>query len=196
MDWETNESLIGTLKRDGEERAWELFFDQYAPALQLYCCKLGLGETDAQEVVQETMIEMMRILPGFEYDPRRRFRNFILTVAHRKALHFLRSERRRRAVLEKYAHHADEDLAACGETGFDEKQWRLALFETAWRDYRRHSTADTRVLDAFEAVALRGECATAVAERLNLSANAVYQLKSRLTRTLRVQVFRMEASLS
>jgi DNA-directed RNA polymerase specialized sigma24 family protein len=36
-----------------------------------YARKLGLDDVSSQDVLQETMVALMRVLPGFQYDPRR-----------------------------------------------------------------------------------------------------------------------------
>lgn len=196
MVWDTNENLLRTLRENGGQAAWAQFFEKYAGPLHTYVLNLGLEPVAAEEVVQETMIEMMRIMPEFAYDPRRRFRNFLLTVAHRKALRELRGERRRRAAMEALAMHLERgnDSATLNEA-FAEREWRLALFEEAWREYRGYTSMKAHLVEAFEAVVFHGEKPADVARRLGLSVDAVYQNKSRIIRGIKTHVNRLDAGL-
>lgn len=197
-DWNTNPTLLQRLSADEANEAWALFFDQYALALHKYAVRLGLSESLAEEVVQETMIEMMRILPEFVYDPQRRFRNFLLTVAHRKALRHLRREKNRRVVQETYSREWSQLVEERKRGPFEseeERAWRWSLFSAAWEELRTNSRAGETTLDIFEAAVIRGEPMAAVAERFGVTSNAVYQIKTRLSRRLRVAVAQLEADL-
>lgn len=202
-DWQTNPTLLKALREEDAHSAWERFYDQYAAALHIYGRSLGLSEAQAEEVTQETMIEMIRVLPDFVYNPARRFRNFLLTVAHRKAMRVLREERMRNKVRDtlrtdpiaaRSGFSAEAAAGISGETGDGEK-WRAALFEAAWREYKELQNVKPEVVDVFEAVDLRGEPPGEAARRLGLDVNAIYQIRSRVRRRLRQRVAQMERDL-
>lgn len=197
-DWNTNPTLLQRLSADEADEAWALFFDQYALALHKYALRLGLSESLAEEVVQETMIEMMRILPAFVYDPQRRFRNFLLTVAHRKVLRHMQREKTRRVVQETYSREwtqlVEDRKRGCIESE-EARAWRWSLFLAAWEELRATTRAEATTLEIFEAAVIRGEPVAAVAERFGVTANAVYQAKIRLCRRLRIMVANLEADL-
>jgi RNA polymerase sigma factor (sigma-70 family) len=65
----TRRSLISRL-RDWEDRAsWQEFFDTYWKLIYAVALKSGLSNTEAEEVVQETVISLAKKMPSFEYDP-------------------------------------------------------------------------------------------------------------------------------
>ncbi len=65
----TRRSLISRL-RDWEDRAsWQEFFDTYWKLIYAVALKSGLSNTEAEEVVQETVISIAKKMPSFEYDP-------------------------------------------------------------------------------------------------------------------------------
>jgi len=194
----TNESLLGRLRADNADHAWREFFDAYWGAILRYARKLGLSEAQAEEVLQETMVALMRLLPRFVYDRRKgRFRNFLLTIVHRKSLATLQRAARNREVR----WHEAMDLAPPGtsreEPGADgeaKARWRDSLMEEAIRRLRAAPRLGENSFEVFEAYVLQGEPAAEVARKFGLSENAVYQVRNRLLRRLRIEVARLMRS--
>lgn len=65
----TRRSLLNRLKDWGDQAGWQEFFDTYWRLVYKVALKAGLTETEAQEVVQETLLEVAKKMPGFNYDP-------------------------------------------------------------------------------------------------------------------------------
>src|SRR6476659_1285145 len=65
----TRATLIQRLKNWQDESSWQDFFDTYWRLIYNIALKGGLTETEAQDVVQETMISVARHMPNFKYDP-------------------------------------------------------------------------------------------------------------------------------
>src|SRR5438445_11805662 len=64
----TRESLLSRLKDWDDAESWREFFDRYWRLIYSVARKSGLTETEAQEVVQETLITIPRNTPDFKYD--------------------------------------------------------------------------------------------------------------------------------
>lgn len=182
---ETDETLLKRVKRLDAHDAWQLFFRQYWAVILRYTRKLGLSPHHGEEVLQETMVELMRILPEFDYDRSKgRFRNFLLTIVHRKSLRALRR-----------AKQQADNVSAAGEADLvDESDQTMAEAELRWRESikdtlieRLRGLVDERTFAIFEAYVLQGQPATAVARVHGLPVNTVYQVKNRLTRRLRLE---------
>ncbi|MBP7276210.1 MAG: sigma-70 family RNA polymerase sigma factor, partial [Kiritimatiellae bacterium] len=112
----TRQTLLRDARDPENARAWEEFFDQYSGPVQRYAQKLGLSAADASDVLQETMMELIRILPEFHYDRRRGlFRNFVLTIAHHRVQAAWRRRRRLREISWEEASGAElEEWSAVG----------------------------------------------------------------------------------
>jgi RNA polymerase sigma-70 factor (ECF subfamily) len=78
--------------------AWVALFERYDDLIRHCCDRHGLNGADADEVRQETWIEVARRLQRFRYDPRGSFRAWLWIVCRNKAISFLRSNNRRRAA--------------------------------------------------------------------------------------------------
>lgn len=194
----TNESLLDRLRADNAHDAWREFFATYWGVILRYARKLGLRPDQAEDVLQETMVVLMRTLPEFVYDRRKgRFRNFLLTIVHRRALAALRRDSRLRNVTWE----AQPVLSAedpFGNNGASDREalarWQDSLLEEAIRRMRQDGRFSGNTLAVFEAYVVRREPAEVVARRFRLAENAVYQIRNRLLRRLRAEVRRLERS--
>jgi RNA polymerase sigma-70 factor (ECF subfamily) len=65
----TRYSLLQRLKDSGDEVSWQDFFDTYSELIYNVAIKAGLSDTEAQEVVQETVIAVARKIGEFKADP-------------------------------------------------------------------------------------------------------------------------------
>jgi RNA polymerase sigma factor (sigma-70 family) len=67
----TRHSLLNRLKDLGDQASWQDFFDTYSQLIYNVAVKAGLSDTEAQEVVQETVIAVARKIGEFKADPAR-----------------------------------------------------------------------------------------------------------------------------
>jgi RNA polymerase sigma factor (sigma-70 family) len=65
----TRHSLLNRLKDWGDQTSWQDFFDAYSRLIYNVAVKAGLSDTEAQEVVQETVIAVARKIGEFKVDP-------------------------------------------------------------------------------------------------------------------------------
>lgn len=181
----TRASLLWRLRQADAGAAWEQFCLQYGGAILRYAQKLGLNEADAQDVLQESLVALVRQMPRFEYDPARGlFRNFLLTIVHRQAAALFRRRGRKAEVSFIPAMDA-EPLASSADV---DARWQEALFDEAWARLRTSGALQARTLAVFEAYAMRGESAGDVGKKHAISANTVYQIRNRIVAMLKQEV--------
>ena len=65
----TRHSLLNRLKVWDDQTSWQDFFDMYWQLIYNVAVKAGLSDTEAQEVVQETVIAVARKIGEFKADP-------------------------------------------------------------------------------------------------------------------------------
>lgn len=197
----TSATLLSRLKQPQAEASWERFCRIYAAPIIRYGRKLGLSEADARDVMQESLLILMRLLPKFEYDQSRgRFRSYLLNIVHKQALGFLRRAARHRTTsldesgpdgrppLEVPAPQPDENDRA-------EARWHEALFDDAWSRLVGSGRLKPETVAAFEEYVIRGRDCEEVANKHGLSANTVYQMRSRVIGMLKVEVRQMMAEM-
>lgn len=178
-----------------ENPAWEEFYSIYWGPIIRYARKLGLQESEAHDVLQETMVALMGILPKFQYDRKKgRFRNFLLTIVHRKCLAVHRKTKRKAEValdapqgegglapIDRLAGQA-ENMAP------DESAWREALMLEAMKRLEADPRIKPDSLAAFRAYVVEGQAAADVATAFGIKENALYQIRSRLIKKLQDEV--------
>src|SRR6266581_5526601 len=78
---QTRWSLIGRLKDMDDQQSWQEFFDAYWKLIYSVALKAGLSDSEAQEVVQETVISVAKKMPEFKADPAAgSFKSWLLTL--------------------------------------------------------------------------------------------------------------------
>src|SRR6266702_1509148 len=83
----TRASLLERLKDLGDQASWNDFYQTYRELIYSVARRAGLNETEADEVVQETVISVARKMPGFRYDPAAdSFKGWLLTVTRWRIL--------------------------------------------------------------------------------------------------------------
>src|SRR3954470_21309373 len=77
----TRRSLVDRLQNWEDRKHWQEFFDTYWKLIFSAARKSGLTETEAQEVVQETVITVAKKIGQLEYDPARgSFKGWLLHI--------------------------------------------------------------------------------------------------------------------
>jgi RNA polymerase sigma-70 factor (ECF subfamily) len=177
----TQPSLLSRVRDPADQAAWRDFESKYRDLVLRYCRRRGLQATDAEDILQATLLKLMRSLPGFVYDPSRgRFRDYLYRVV-RNAITDLAARQAGRP------HAVDTDVlaAAAGEQTTDQ-QW-----EEEWTDhhYRQaiatvRTTFDAKSVAIFERL-LAGDPAEGVAASFDMNVMAVHKVKQRVKDRLR-----------
>lgn len=195
----TSMTLLRDLRADASSPRWAEFVARYRPMMEAYLASRWPAlSAEADDLVQETLIALVRVLPGYRYVPGEQgsFHNYLTGILRNKAL---MAARRRAAEAVRDAGAAAEPPApppptADEETAArEESAWRDAVFEIALRQLLADDSIQERTRQVFVRVAVRGEDPAAVARDFGIDRNAADQMKSRMTRRLRALV---EALLS
>ena len=202
-DLKTRRSLLARLGSKSQNADWEQFYDQYWAIILFFAQKQGLDEASARDVLQETMILLMRKLPGFVYDPDRgRFRNWLLTLVAGKARDAMRRAARSRTI--SIHEPSSEDRPALEETLTSDSTWASDALEQSWMQAlaeealrRMQSDLSTRpeTYAIFRSYAIDGKPVKEVAAEFGVQENAVYQIKNRLIKRLRDIVAELQAAV-
>ena len=153
--------------------------------------------SDADDIVQETLIALVKTLPAYRYSPGESgaFHNYLTGILHHRACAMLRQRQR---AADAVATAPDTLPAAADDivAGRDEIAWRQSVFEIALRQLLADESVQERTKQVFSRVAVRGEDAAEVAAAFGLSANAVAQIRFRMTQRLRDIVAALERGIA
>ena len=112
MESATSASLLVRLRDVGNEDAWDDFYRLYSPLILSFACRRGCTPDDAADVLQETMVRLLRTFPGFSYEPALgSFRSFLLKVVDAR----IKDAFRRKAPGREQTHYFRSALACKGE---------------------------------------------------------------------------------
>jgi len=197
----TRRSLLSRLKRWDDQESWQDFFNTYWRLIYGVAIKAGLSDSEAQDVVQDTMVAVARQIPSFDYDPALgSFKSWLYLITRRRIMDHLRKEYRRRkgdepgpgntgrtAVLERVADPGGNDL----DRIWDE-EWRRWLFEAAFQRVKRR--VEPRHFQIFDCYVRKEWPVKDVARTFGVTAGQVYLVKNRLSALIADEVKRLEAA--
>lgn len=196
----TRASLLIRLKDWRDQVSWQQFFDTYWSLIYGVARQAGLSDVEAQEVVQETMIDLARKLPGFHYDPALgQFKGWLYKLTRWRILDQLR--RRKRMAPPDSANGTDEnagtialeqiaDPASHALEAAWEAEWQDTILEAAISNVKRR--VDPQNYQLFDFYVNKQWPAAKVASTFNVAIEQVYLSKHRCTALLKSEVARLE----
>ncbi|MCI0539010.1 MAG: sigma-70 family RNA polymerase sigma factor [Verrucomicrobiales bacterium] len=192
----TRMTLVDALAESCSAERWSEFFDLYSPLIRGAARRAGLSDTEVDDVLQETLIqvseymgdEMKRYRPG-----KGPFHGWLYNIARWKIGD--RFKRRKREARDGSGGADDviESLASHGPSDLD------AVWNRAWMEFIRaqalvlvQQQASPRQFQIFQMNVLNNRRAQEVAVELGVSTVQVYLAKHRVGAMLRKQVRRLE----
>lgn len=192
---QTRHSLLRRLKNLDDQASWEDFFRIYWKFIYGVAIKAGLRESEAQDVVQETILILARNIKAFEVGSERgSFKGWLWqTTRWRIADQF---RKRSALALHEQITPAVEKVADPASLEPDsawEDQWQQNLMDSALANLKMQ--VDPSQYQMFDLHVLKGWTANEVAQKLGVPMRSVYFAKLKLSRLLKREIQRLEAKL-
>ena len=194
----TRQSLLSRLRDWQDQDGWRDFFDTYWRLIYSVARKSGLGDAEAQEVVQTTFIYLSRRMPKFRYEPARgSFKSWLRVVTRSRISVYLRKEKAaevfiREPIPGREGEEALEQLPDPAADALDEvwqREWEQNLLSAAFR--RLRSKVSAQQLLIFR-LATGGDLPlTQVAKKLQVSLAQVYLARHRVGKMFKAEVQRL-----
>jgi len=195
----THASLLERLKDLDDQGSWQEFYTTYRKLIFSFALKHGMTPTEAEEVVQGTVITVARNLPEFRYDPGRcSFKTWLFNLTlwriqdqlrkrhpEETLLHLQPGDTDRTSTIERIPGPESEHLADLWED-----EWKKDLFERALERVKQQ--VDEKQFQIFDLYAVQGWPAREVARRLGVSTARVYLCKHRIGRLLAAELQRLQ----
>ena len=181
----TSTTLLRDLA-DSQHARWGEFVSRYRPMMEAFV-RERFPSLDADDVIQDTLIAVCRVMPSYRYDPDEKghFRNYLTGILRNKARNTLRKEQR----LFQVAAESSVFGVSVGERRSVESDedaiWRESLFDVALRQFLADPSVADRTKRIFERTAINGESPEIVALAFKMTRHAVDQAKSRALARLR-----------
>ncbi len=180
MEWITTTTLLRGLGASEDRGAWQRLFDAHHRALVGFARRMGLGSSDAEDAAQEALIRFADAYKSGRYERSKgRLRDWLFGFARHSVL----QARRAMARAPVPAGSLDEQALERDLQREWKDSWEESVLQVCLQRLRRESAP--RTFAAFELAGLGSEPASEVARRLEMTPNAVYLAKFRLTQRLR-----------
>jgi len=193
----TRYSLLSRLQNWEDHESWQDFFDTYWRLIYAVALKSGLTDSEAQEVVQETIICVAKNIKKFERDRKLgSFKGWLRNLTHWRIADQLR---KRGIVLQGDTGLASQSLSLLDEVpelpneaaaSEWESEWQRNLLKAALERVRRHVREEQYQL--FDLYVIRQWPVDRITQTLGVSAARVYLAKHRITRLIKKEVGRLE----
>jgi len=189
----TRLSLIEKLRDQSDQESWERFYDNYSPLLFRFSRSLGMTASEAEDLVQETVISVSKSIANYRYEPIKcSFKGWLFMIIKRRLIDLRRSQSRRKNQLHDSLDQQEKDidkhnLVDSGNSSPDqelwESDWELFVRERAYETLKK--TAKIEHLQIFDLSVNKGLEVAEISKFMEISTARVYLILHRMRKTLK-----------
>jgi RNA polymerase sigma factor (sigma-70 family) len=195
----TRPTLLGRLKDWSDQESWKRFFETYWKLIYSTAVKSGLTDSEAEEVVQETVLSVARTMPEFKYDPAAcSFKTWLLHLTRKRIADQFR--KRPPAGARRTSRTAKPEDTATVErmpdpTGSEleklwDEEWQRNLMDAAMQHVR--AQISSRQYQIFDLYVTKGWSVRDVSRTLHVSVGQVYLARHRVMALVKKEVRKLE----
>lgn len=197
----TRQSLLTRLKDWEDQQGWRDFFNTYWLLIFTTARRAGLNETDAQDVVQETILAVAKAMPKFKYDPAKcRFKTWLRLVIQRRIADHLRVQARQVPTVSLVSERDAEvdlydnlpDPASLEPDPRWEEDWEHNLLRVALERVKAKVTA--LHFQIYDYHVRQGKTVAQTSRAFGVSAAKVYLEKHRVGRLVKREIAELQKS--
>jgi RNA polymerase sigma factor (sigma-70 family) len=180
----TRATLLLRLRDRTDSLSWQEFHDRYGQLLFRYARQRGASPVDAEDIVQEVALSLLKALDGFEYDAAKgRFRAYLRVAVIRAMGRRAKKEAKQGELVDPRNFDYMSAVRDADSDAHWEREWRAHRLRWALRVVAGNFEPVT--IDAFRMHVLAGKSVAETAEALEISADSVYQAKSRVLKQVK-----------
>ena len=195
----TRATLLERLKDWRDESSWQVFFDTYWKLIYGVAIKGGLTETEAEDVVQETMLSVAKHIPTFKYDREiGSFKGWLLNVTRWRITDQFRKRQLTSARPLPFG-GADTEVQTSGQVvdpgsldweSLWDTEWENNLLDAAMTRVKRK--LDPEKYQIFDFYVNKEWSPDKVAKAFGISVDQVYLAKHRVLEIIKEEVQRLQ----
>lgn len=195
----TRESLLGRLKDWKDEESWRVFFDTYWRLIYNAAIRAGLTESEAEDVVQETVLSVFKSMPRFQYDAEKgSFKNWLMRLTGWRITDQLRKRGPTGCQSGRETEGADDtpiiervaDPVGLKLEALWDEEWERNLMQAAVASVRRR--VDPQQYQVFDLYVVKGWPVSKVARTLRINPARVYLIKHRINHLIKREIIRLQ----
>ena len=196
----TRWSLLNRLKDLDDQQSWREFYDLYWRLIYGVAINAGLNATEAEDVVQETVISVAKKMPEFKADPEAgSFKGFLLLITRRRIVDQFRKRSPEQAALA--VHRPDEtartstiervpDPASFDLDAVWDREWERNLMDAAMERVKRQ--IDLKQSQIYDLYVVKQWPVKKVAATMSVNIGQVYLAKHRISRLLKKELKKLD----
>jgi len=198
----TRQSLLSRLKDWGDQESWKLFFDTYWQLIYNAAIKAGLTDAEAQDVVQETVVSVLKNVETFRHnaDKSCSFKTWLLRITSWRIMDQLRKrqrgifvpDQRDQTSTETELMHRVPDPVSLKVAETWEQQWEDNLVDAAIERVKRK--VDSKQYQMFDLFVFKRWPAAKVARTLGTNPPKVYLVKHRISNLIKKEIAHLRAT--
>lgn len=186
--------LLEAIAKNAQSVRWYDFYSRYQPLMEGYL-RTNFPTLEAEDVIQDVMLVLMKKLPDYHYDPdaKGHFRNYLIGMVKNRSKELLQKRQSAADREQTFADFGppDEPTAAERISEAELREWRHHAYEVALAQLMSDETIQERSRHVFERVVVNRETPESVAAAYGITRNSVDQIKNRLLGKLREKVAQM-----
>ena len=191
----TRQSLLARMKSWDDQISWQDFFNTYWRLIYGVAIQSGLTATEAEEVVQETVLSVAKKMGDFRNDPALgSFKGWLLLITRRRIADQFRKRPRLFAQLARRSNDTTgtdamervPDPASLNLDAVWEEQWEKNLVEVAMDNVKRRTSPKQYLL--FHQLVVKEWPASKVAGKYGVNLAQVYMAKYRVSGLIKKEV--------
>lgn len=191
---ETRPSLLVRLRNPADQNAWFEFAEIYRPVITRLALRKGLQAADAENVAQNVLTSIARVIEKHEHDPQRaKFRTWLNRIAQNAILNALTRIKPDRGSgnteVQSILNHVETNDG--GDSDLLRLERRRELFRRASQIVVDEFQPET--WQAFWKTAVEGESVAAVSDELGKKPGAIYAARCRIMRRIQEVVAEYES---
>lgn len=192
----TKISLIETISNCPDSARWTEFCRTYEQPMRAYLAS-HYPSVDADDIIQETMIALMKALPNYRYDPDKKghFRNYLTGILRHKAVSEIRRRQAESDRIDAYGRNRGGNYGD-DEDDANSDSMRKSIFEAAVTQLMADDSISSATREIFRHVVLMHEKPAQVAAEFGTTRNNVDQIKNRMINRLSELVQSMNRPLA
>lgn len=190
---QTTTTLLEGLFDARNETIWRRFAHRYEPVILGMARRLGLGDQDAADAAQETLIKFMQEYRAGKYDRAKgRLGAWIVSIARFRVADSYRAKARTKEQ------HGDTIFDFIPSENEMEKMWdeecRKEVIRAAMERLRSDTQLNEQTIAIFEALTFKQKGPTEAAADFDVSIDVVYKSKQRCLAQLRTIIEELNAA--
>ncbi len=185
----TSVSLLKAVSSDAQHARWGEFYAKYEGLMRAFLIR-NYPSLEPEDVIQETMLALMKALPNYEYlpDEKGHFHNYLMGILKHKAQDALSRRVRESKTLDAFKKEPRTDARAPRDD-----KWKKAAMEVALTQLLADKTINPLHRTVFRHLVLLHETPNAVAEKFGTSRTNVDVIKKRMIARLSTLIARLTA---